>query len=52
VLTDTTPSPAQNQILNGDLAQATSGSSSPVPLESGSQSETDQVTLVYALEAR
>jgi uncharacterized protein len=52
-LTDVTPSAPQNVNEFNDSLQATAGTASaPVPLESGSQSETDQVTMVYALESR
>jgi hypothetical protein len=48
-LTDKTQTPIQPQTFAGsDLAQAASPSAA-VPLEPGTQSESDQVTLVYAL---
>jgi uncharacterized protein YggE len=50
-LTDQTQTPLQNQPLQADrfAAAATAGTSGSVPLEPGTQSESDQVTLVYAL---
>jgi uncharacterized protein YggE len=51
-LTDQTQSPPPYEFgsvaLSGSAGQTTSGAA-PVPLEAGSQSESDQVTMVYAL---
>jgi uncharacterized protein len=51
-LTDTTPTQNLQNQDNGFQASAGLSTAAPsVPLESGTQSESDQVTMVYALEA-
>ena len=50
-LTDNTQPTGPYPNAGPDFAQNAAGSASPVPIEPGTQTETDQVTLVYALRS-